>query len=264
MRVHHLNCGTLRPIVGRLVCHVLACEGPDGLVLVDTGFGLQDAADPARRVGVARHLIRPVLDPSETAVRQLEMLGYVASDVRHVILTHCDLDHVGGLADFPDAAVHVFGPEWEAARFPTMRERSRYRGVLWAHGPKVVTYAADGEPWRGMPAARPLDGVGDGFVLVPMVGHTRGHAIVAVDAGERGWLLHAGDAFFDRYSVSRPGDPADDRRPNRGLLAFEATVARWPRRVRENHRALAAMRDDLTLFNAHDPVMFERLAAPTA
>ena len=52
MRVHHLNCGTIRHAGGRffdgrrgvlrvakLVCHCLLIEGEDGLVLVDTGLG---------------------------------------------------------------------------------------------------------------------------------------------------------------------------------------------------------------------------------
>ncbi|MFN7134547.1 MAG: MBL fold metallo-hydrolase, partial [Myxococcales bacterium] len=55
MRIHHLNCTTMCPpgkrlMVGRsnawgpalLVCHCLLLETPRGLVLVDTGFGLQD------------------------------------------------------------------------------------------------------------------------------------------------------------------------------------------------------------------------------
>ena len=37
---------------GRLVCHVLLVETPrSGLVLVDTGFGLDDVAEPRARLG---------------------------------------------------------------------------------------------------------------------------------------------------------------------------------------------------------------------
>src|SRR5205823_4654081 len=58
-RVHHLNCGTMCPrgrrlvngdgsfiADGRVVCHVLLIEAPDGLVLVDTGFGTADITNP--------------------------------------------------------------------------------------------------------------------------------------------------------------------------------------------------------------------------
>ncbi|MFD0510570.1 MBL fold metallo-hydrolase [Streptomyces aureus] len=30
-------------------------------------------------------------------------LGYAVDDVRHIVLTHLDLDHAGGLPDFPRA-----------------------------------------------------------------------------------------------------------------------------------------------------------------
>jgi glyoxylase-like metal-dependent hydrolase (beta-lactamase superfamily II) len=51
------------------------------------------------------------LSHNETAVRQIEELGFGAADVRHIVLTHFDLDHIGGLADFPDAEVHLTAGE---------------------------------------------------------------------------------------------------------------------------------------------------------
>jgi len=49
MKIHHLNCGTMRPVKTPegLVCHVLLVETDNGLVLVDTGPGLRDAAEPS-------------------------------------------------------------------------------------------------------------------------------------------------------------------------------------------------------------------------
>jgi hypothetical protein len=59
MRVYHLNASTMCPMGarfvnrsggvfqrGRLVCHVLLVEANDGLVLVDTGFGMNDITNP--------------------------------------------------------------------------------------------------------------------------------------------------------------------------------------------------------------------------
>ena len=82
MRVHHLNCGTMRPLGGKLidgrpgvfrratmVCHCLLVETNDGLALVDTGIGLGDIANPPR---LGRKWVRqttPKLDPAETAVQ---------------------------------------------------------------------------------------------------------------------------------------------------------------------------------------------------
>ena len=112
MRIHHLNVGTLCPrgarwVNGtggpfqraRLVCHALLLETEDGLVLVETGLGTRDIADPARLGKSWVRLVTPKLDPSETAIARVRALGFAPSDVRHIVLTHLDLDHAGGLED---------------------------------------------------------------------------------------------------------------------------------------------------------------------
>ncbi len=264
MRVHSLDCGPMHPlVVGRLVAHVLLCEADDGLVLVDSGFGLQDVAEPARRLGPSRHLLRAALAPGHTAARQVEALGHRVEDVRHVVLTHLDLDHAGGLADFPHAVVHTTAAEHRAATHPAPRERARYRRAQWAHGPRWRTYGGPGEPWEGFAEAYALDGLDERFALVPMPGHSRGHAAVAVRAdrpgGGSGWLVHAGDAAFDGSTV----DPAVPR--NRALLAFEQLVALDRRAVADHHARLAALHasDGFEVVTAHDAAQLDRRRADT-
>ncbi|HQD97586.1 MAG: MBL fold metallo-hydrolase [Mycobacterium sp.] len=256
MRIHHLNCGSMATPGGTIVCHVLLCETADSLVLVDTGFGLEDVRDPKRRLGPSARLLGAELDESETAIRQVEALGFAAEDVRDIVITHFDLDHVGGLSDFPHARVHVSETEWDAVQKPTRRERLRYRRSQLSHNPTVLTYAADGEPWRGLPAARPLDGLGTDFALVPVVGHSRGHAAIAVDAGADGWLLHAGDAYFHPSAL---GKASKLNRRGAFFTGFEYLVAADPRRMRDGHRTLAALPSDITVFSAHDRDEFARL-----
>ncbi|TIC87597.1 MBL fold metallo-hydrolase [Nocardioides sp. GY 10113] len=258
MRVHHLNCGTMNaPLAGRLVCHVLLLEtDASGLVLVDTGFGLADIAQPRARLGPTGTLLRPTLDPAEAAATQVEALGFRRDDVRHVVLTHFDLDHIGGLADFPEAAVHVTTAEYDAAvRSPGRRERLRYRAPQWDHGPKIVEHGADGEAWLGFSAATELTEISPGIALVALPGHSRGHACVAVET-ESGWLLHAGDAMFHRGVLDGTPTP-------RVLRLFENSIA-WSRpRVRQNHERLAELatgHPEVTVFAAHDAVQWEALA----
>ena len=63
MKVHHLNCGTMHPVKGpECVCHVLLLETDNGLVLVDSGFGIDDCADPKGRIGPVRFITRPVFE----------------------------------------------------------------------------------------------------------------------------------------------------------------------------------------------------------
>lgn len=251
-KVHHLNCGTLR--TGSMVCHCLLVEGADGLVLVDSGFGLADVADH-RRIGPTRWLMRPVFDAEETAARQVERLGFRREDVRDIVVTHFDVDHVGGLADFPDARVHVTAAEVRGAvTAPSRRERIRFEAAQWAHGPALVEHTPDGEAWRGFAAAQELDDVAPGIVLLALPGHTRGHAAVAVDTGDR-WILHAGDAFYHHGTL-------DGRSPvPRFVRAMERTVAYDAARVRANHARLAELYaradPDLVIVNSHDPALLD-------
>lgn len=210
MRVHHLNCGTFCPrggpaVLGRapkMVCHCLLIETDSGLVLVDTGIGLQDVDTAGVVVHPAmRWLSRPALDPAETAWAQVQALGFKPTDVRHIIVTHLDADHAGGLADFPHAAIHLLGAEYAAATTPHRAlAHPRYRSILWRHQPDWVCYEPQGESWFGFEAVRELKGLPAEILLIPLLGHTPGHAGVAVEQGDR-WLLHAGDAYYVHEEV---------------------------------------------------------------
>src|SRR5207248_9239882 len=133
-----------------------------------------------------RNLVGPTLDPAEPAVAQIAALGLSPADVRHVVVTHLDLDHAGGLPDFPDAIVHVHAREHAAAMTRThFKERERYLRAHWAHGPKWELYTEDGDTWRGLPAVTRLRGLDADIGLVPMHGHTRGHSAIVVRNGDR-------------------------------------------------------------------------------
>lgn len=252
---------------GHLVGHVLAIETDgDGVVLVDTGIGRACMADLRGHMGaLTAEMIRPIADVTRTAHHQLVGLGLDASDVRHIVLTHLDADHAGGLADFPEATVHVHGAELDAAVNPrTTAEQQRYRRRLWDHGPRWRTYrTADGEAWHGFPSARPLatdDGSGrtlDDIVLLALPGHTRGHMAVAVDRASDGWLVHAGDAYFHTAAVH-----PEQGRPSRMLTAFEQAVAIDRSVLADNHARLTELEQSgaATVVCAHDPSELAALA----
>lgn len=237
------------------VCHVLLVETDNGLVLVDAGFGVDDCADPKGRVGPVRFVTRPEFRAAETAAHQLDRLGFRREDVRHIVLTHLDTDHVGGAADFPRAQIHVTSAETVAAfGSPTRGERVRYARQQWVKDHEIVEHTPDGEAWRGFSAAKELDAVAPGIVLVSLPGHTRGHACVAVDAGHR-WVLHCGDAFYHYGSVDGAHVP-------RTLWAMETAVAFNRKQMWDNHARLSELyrraEPDVIIASAHDLLLFER------
>ncbi len=270
LRVHHVDCGTMCPVSarlvngrggwfepGRMVCHCLLIETDDGLVLVDTGLGTRDVEEPRRRLGgffVAA--TRPRLSREQTALAHVERLGFRREDVRHIVPTHLDLDHVGGLSDFPEARVHVFEPELRAAaERRTANERGRYRQAQLAHGPRWVAHPLAGDKWLGFERVRVLS---DDVALVPVVGHTRGHCAVAVRQGDH-WLLHAGDAYFFHGEI----DPVSPR-STPGLAFFQWLVALDDRARRDNQARLRELvrghASEVRVFCAHDPVELDALA----
>lgn len=278
MRVHHLNCISECPLGGalmdahsvhpraRLSVHCLALETREGLVLVDTGFGLGDVHHPKKRLSRFFLAVNsPDFREEMTARRQLERLGFRASDVRHILMTHLDFDHAGGIEDFPYARVHLLASEREQALTRrTMLDRMRYRPQQWGGTQhRWQTYSAgEGGTWFGFDAVRGLEGLGsdvaDDILLVPLIGHTLGHAGVAVRS-ERGWLLLTGDAYFWRNEL-------DPRRPRctPGLAAYQWLMDKDHRARRWNQGRLRELKrrhgHEVRVFCSHDPVEFEALA----
>ncbi len=268
--VHHLNCGTMCPVGsfllgqpglgrGKLVAHCVLLETErDGLVLIDTGFGTRDIAGDTRIPRSFRAMVGPRLEQGETAIAQIEALGFDPRAVRHIVITHLDLDHAGGIADFPAARVHLHAREHAAATArPGFLEKQRYLPAQWSRDPAWELYSESGETWRGLPAINRLRGLDADVGLLPMHGHTRGHSAILARAANR-WLVHAGDAYYHRASVDGPGAVPI------GLAALERIMQVDPAARRASVAALRQLReryDDVDLFCSHDPAELEALRA---
>lgn len=243
-RIHHINCGTLIvPPYPTVPCHCLLLEDDRRLALVDTGIGLLDVRNPVGRLG------QPLIDMAgfqfnepDTAVRRIEVLGYQADDLRHIVLTHGDPDHAGGLADFPDAQVHISEEEHDCVT----AGHWRYVPTQFAHGPAWKTYGRSPRRWFGL-EARPIElGFSTELLLIPLFGHTLGHCGVAVHQGNR-WLLHVGDAYYLRAELTTDDHPVSQ-------LAAQRADDDGQRRTNLEHlrRLVRDHGDEIALIGYHD------------
>jgi glyoxylase-like metal-dependent hydrolase (beta-lactamase superfamily II) len=210
MTIHHLNCGTLNPLFPRNCQSVLYCllvETSNGLLLVDSGFGVEDYTNPTPFIRVFVKLLGMDKNLEETAVRRVEALGFDRTDVKHIALTHLHCDHTGGLRDFPHSQVHVFSDEYDAAMQPKGLLKRFYEPTHWGYSPDWRIHGrAKMTDWFGFDSIR-IDEIDDPEVcFVPLPGHTKGHCGVAIADGD-GWLLHAGDSTYPFYQDSDPLPP---------------------------------------------------------
>ncbi len=259
---YHLNCGAIASVRIQglpLVSHCLLIKtAHSGLVLVDTGRGEQDLINPVPRYGKffsaiwgkASHL------PALAAVNQIKQLGFDPSDVKHIIFTHLDLDHIGGLADFPQAQAHVYAAEYAAARKrKRIDEKIRYPEWFCQDNEDIIIYSETTDIWQGLPVIRLLPEEDKKIFLLPVPGHSPGHCAVITEKNDGAWLVHAGDAYFDHKEISEV--------PSCHLLlrVFQLLGAH---ENRSRHAGRALLRNlsanpEITIFCSHDPVEFSRL-----
>jgi ribonuclease BN (tRNA processing enzyme) len=224
----------------KIVAHCLLIEAGGQLVLVDTGFGLGDCSNPKRLGQPFRALVSPACDEGESAIRQIEALGHDPADVRHIVTTHLDLDHAGGIGDFPEAQIHVFAAELAAARSPSLTERTRYISEQWGESPIWVEHGAGGDSWFGFESIRVIPSLDAEIAMIPLPGHTAGHC---------------GDAFFFRGEIETP------RRCPPGLRFFQTLNQHDGKARHRNQERLRELQrdhgDEVTLFCSHDAQMLE-------
>ena len=277
--IFHLNCGTMRPYglfpfstlpifntgalfkKGLAGLHCLLIDTGSGLVLIDTGFGLSDYDQPTPFVKLFNRIIGLENDPRETAIRQIEDLGYSSQDLKHIFLTHLHLDHTGGLPDFKEAQVHVYEPEYRRAVLERGFDSIVYIEEHWAHEPKWHTSRLEGHSWMGLPCTPRIQFNGVEIFFVPTPGHSIGHCMVVTHLPDDRFLVHAGDtyAFHGQIDPALPFKPA--------YFSLFSPVFNATRVIRsffiydEMLRSLKEeLKDRITIFCSHDPFEYSLLS----
>ncbi|HAZ13728.1 MAG: hypothetical protein A2X86_16610 [Bdellovibrionales bacterium GWA2_49_15] len=259
-KIHHLNCASMCPWSGKLapnvfpsqvICHCLLVESDKSLVLVDTGLGVLDHENPGR-LGVMGHFLGLKQNPAQAAIAQIRALGFSPEDVRHIIPSHLDLDHAGGIVDFPWATVHLLRAEHHAALVSRkFMHTQRYRQCQWSPDTKWKVYKQhEGEPWFGFETVQALVGLPPEILILPLPGHTSGHVGVAIQNGAK-WVLHAGDSYYDQNEVQGDGPVIVGWKIFQRIVHEDHELAmKNQKRLRKLMREHAA---EVEIFCSHDP-----------
>ena len=186
-----------------LPINVFVIEHQDGLVLFDTGQDRDSITDPhyfpAGLTGAMyRRTARADIPEDQTLTGQLSRLGYHPSDVSAVILSHLHQDHIGGLAELPNAHIYVSRAEWDTLSEP----RAELAGIMRNHIdlPGLSWTTVEPEPSTDlalMPFTEAHDLFGDGtLVLIPTPGHTPGSMSMIVRQPGQAPLALVGDLTY--------------------------------------------------------------------
>lgn len=273
IKIHHLNCGTLCPFTGSflakhltpvksltcLVCHCLLLETNKELILVDTGLGIQDIRNKERMIFnlIPNQLLKPLFDVEETAFHQVIKLGFNPKDVKQIIATHLDYDHVGGLADFPWANVHILNSEYAAAFHPkNIKQKTRYNQQCFSHNPNFFTYDQQGENWNGFTKVKNLKELPPEIFIVPLIGHSQGHMGIAIEGKENNkdkTTFFVGDAYLNRKQITGEKPPIFVDIYNRLNQEDYAAFNNNLEKLAELNRSKS---DTIDIFCSHDPAEF--------
>ncbi|MBQ8206575.1 MAG: N-acyl homoserine lactonase family protein [Bacilli bacterium] len=223
---------TNTPFYGVLIDHPTA-----GLILYDTG-------DPDKNnwPEALRPLCDVVDEPGKNIVDQLALLGYKVEDVKHVIVSHMHIDHIGGLHYFEKTAtIYVNKTEFEFALSLTHQSDDDnafgfyVRSLVDVMAKKVVLIEQDQELFEGVH-------------LINVAGHVPGLMALRVEL-ESGDVLFTSDAanMASNYFEGVPGGIVSDGE------GAKQSVAKLQRIQKENN-----IPDDRVIFS-HDDVQFAKL-----
>ena len=179
-------------------------EHREGWVLFDTGIDPRVTSDTGYiKQAIGRFLLPRIfrfdLSDADRIDRVLAREGLAASDIRTAVISHLHFDHVGGIAQIPQADLLVSGREWAILSEPhperewILREHIELPSAKW--------HQISFEPTND-PLFVDFDGVynvtSDGsMILLPTPGHTKGSLSMLIR--QRGWapILLVGDLTYE-------------------------------------------------------------------
>jgi len=241
MNIRSINGGYLHnPPHPQVISHCLLLQEDGHSALIDTGIGLLDIRQGRIAPDIARARGFQFVE-ANTVAAQLAA-GEPAVNPDHLILTHADPDHAGGVSDFPGAVVHMSTEEYKALA----SGHYRYIPAQFSDDVRWELYSEGTDTWFGLEARRLRLPFASAVFLIPLFGHTEGHCGVAIETDE-GWILQAGDAIFLEAELLTNDHPVS------ALSAGAATDNKRRLRSLDVLRRLHREQPHIRILTYHDP-----------
>lgn len=218
----------------------------DGPVLFDAGLDPAINSDPdyiKQKVGqlLLHRIFRLHIDEQDALRYQIEKAGVEPDEIRQAVISHLHFDHVGGIADVPNAELLVSQAEWAQLSEPHPERE-------WMLREHIELPEAKWRPVQFEPVNDPLlEPFGGGFdvrgdcalIMLPTPGHTPGSASLLVRSLGLPPILLAGDLAYE------PSLIWEDRVPDTG-------DAEQIRKTFAKVRGLREALPDLVVLTSHD------------
>ncbi|MEL6875873.1 MAG: N-acyl homoserine lactonase family protein, partial [Pseudomonadota bacterium] len=232
-------------------------EHRDGLVLFDTGIDPAIITDKGYiKQAIGRFLLPRIFRFHQAETDRIDHVlaeaGIAACDIRKAVISHLHFDHVGGIAQIPQADLLVSEREWKILSSPhpehqwILREHIEIPSAKW----QQISFAPTDDPLFGE-----FDGIydiaGDGsMILLPTPGHTPGSMSLLIR--QEGWdpILLVGDLTYETASLEQDIVPGTGDKKT--LLSTFAKI----RRLRD-------FLPDLTIVASHDYAAEEAISCST-
>ena len=211
-------------------------EHRDGWVLFDTGIDpaiLSDKRYIEQAIGrfLLPRIFRFHVTEDDRIDHVLAKAGVAAGDIRTAVISHLHFDHVGGIAQVPQADLLVSKREWAILTEP----HPEYEWILRQHIeiPKAkwqqIKFESTDDPlFEGFDGIHDVAGDGS-MILLPTPGHTAGSLSMLIR--REGWdpILLVGDLTYEADLLERDIVPGTGDREV--LLASFAKVRRLKQRL---------------------------------
>ena len=151
----------------------------DGLVLFDTGIDPAIMSDKGYiQQTIGRFLLPRIFRLHVTKTDRIDHVladaGVAASDIQKAVISHLHFDHVGGIAQIPQADLLVSVQEWAILSEPhpeyewVLREHIEIPSAKW----QQISFEPTGDPlFNGFDGIHDVAGDGS-MILLPTPGHT--------------------------------------------------------------------------------------------